>query len=616
MMNFKELAIEILEKVGGEKNVSYLTHCATRLRFNLKDTSTVNIEEVKKIKGVFGAVNKGGQFQVIIGNDVPSVYKELMKLGNLQKDSGSDDKTESKGKISAVFDVIAGIFVPIVPAIAGCGLLKAFLSLLTATGMMSAKSQTFFVLSFVADTAFYFLPIFLAYTSAIKFKCSPYLAMVLGGILLHPNFTALVAAGKPVELFGLPVTLAKYGSSVIPIILIVWALSYVQRFFERIMPKSIKIVFVPLCTVLIMAPIALIAIGPLGTIIGHALAGGIMFLDSKSPWIIPLIMGAFSPLLVMTGMHYSLFPAVFAQLAAQGYQTILPGMLVSNVAQGAAALCVGIRSKNSELKQLGTSTGTTALLGITEPALYGVTMKLKKPLYAVLIGGGCGGLYEGITGVKSFTPNGAALPQLAVYIGPEMSNIVNVIIAVCISFVVTFVVTWILGFEDPVNEEEVQEVIEEKKALKNKISISSPLIGKSIPLSDVNDETFASEIIGKGIAIEPTEGKVVSPVNGKIATIFKTKHAIGITSEDGVELLIHIGLDTVELGGEHFTAHVKDGDSINIGDLLVEFDLEEIKSKGYDVITPVIITNTDHYLEVLPSDYKDVKYGETILTIL
>ncbi|MFP3414836.1 beta-glucoside-specific PTS transporter subunit IIABC [Bacillus sp. SIMBA_074] len=618
-MDFKKIAVEILEKVGGVKNVGYVTHCATRLRFNLKDSSKVNKDEVKQIKGVFGAVENGGQFQVIVGNDVSNVYKELMTLGNFQNGSATDNKNKPKGT-SAIFDVVAGIFVPLIPAIAGCGLLKAFLSLFIAIGIMSTDSQTYYVFSFVADTAFYFLPILIAYTAAIKFKCSPYLAMIFGGILLHPNFSALVSAGKPVEFLGLPLTLAKYGSTVVPIILIVWAMAYVQRFFERFVPKTIKLIFVPLFTIVVMTPIALIFIGPLGNVVGEVLASGILFLDSKASWVLPLIMGAFTPLLIMTGMHYSLYPALFAQLASQGYQTIIPGMLVSNVAQGAAAICVGIKSKNSELKQLGTSTGITALLGITEPALYGVTMKLKKPLYAVMIGGASGGLYAGLTAVKSYTPNGGGLPQLAVYIGPEMSNIVNIIIAVCISFVVTFVVTWILGFEDPVNEDEVQEIIgenkEEKTRLMNKVNISSPLFGEVRPLSQVNDESFASEILGKGIAIEPVEGKVVSPVNGKITTIFRTKHAIGITSEDGVEILIHIGLDTVKLGGEHFTAYVKDGDSISMGDLIVEFDLEKIKSKGYDVITPIVITNTDNYLDVLPVDNKSVEYGKTILTIL
>lgn len=614
-MNFKELAGVILEKVGGEKNVLNVVHCATRLRFNLKDSSIPDQDEIKKIKGVYGVVDKGGQFQVIIGNDVPNVYKELIKLGKFKNSSSSDDKSKSSKGLSEVFDVIAGIFVPVIPAIAGCGLLKAITLLLTTLGVLSPDSQSYYILNFAGDTAFYFLPILLAYTAATKFNCSPYLAMVLGGVLLHPNFASLVSAGESVSLFGLPVTLVRYGSSVVPIILIVWTMSYVQRFFEKFIPKSLKIVFIPLCTILVMLPIALVVIGPLGTIIGDILAKVIIFLDSKASWVLPLFLGAFSPLLVMTGMHYSLFPAVFAQIAAQGYQTLIPGMLVSNVCQGAAALCVGIRAKNSDLKQLATSTGITALLGITEPALYGVTMKLKKPLYAVMAGGACGGLYAGIMGVKSYTPNGSTLLQLPVYIGPEMANVINLLISVIIGFVVTFIVTWFLGFED-VGNEEVIEKVKEKKVINKKISIESPIAGEMIPLSEVKDETFASGVIGKGVAFYPTEGKVFSPVDGKISALFKTKHAIGITSKDGVELLIHIGIDTVELEGEHFKAYVDTGKEVKAGDLLVEFELDKIKEKGYDTVIPLIVTNTDNYLDIVTEYFKATKKGDKVITII
>lgn len=614
-MNFKELAQVILEKVGGEKNVLNVVHCATRLRFNLKDSSIPNQDEIKKSKGVYGVVDKGGQFQVIIGNDVPNVYKELIKLGKFQNSTSSDDKGKSSKGFSEVLNVIAGIFVPAIPAIAGCGLLKAITLLLTTLGVLSPDSQSYYILSFAGDTAFYFLPIILAYTAATKFNCSPYLAMVLGGILLHPNFSSLVAAGESVSLFGLPVTLVKYGSSVVPIILIVWAMSYVQRFLDKYIPKALKIVFVPTLTILIMLPIALVVIGPLGTIVGDTLAKGIMFLDGKASWVLPLFFGITSPLLVMTGMHYSFFPAVFAQMASQGYQTLMPGMFVSNICQAAAALCVGIKSKNRDLKQLATSTGITALLGITEPALYGVTMKLKKPLYAVMAGGACGGLYAGIMGVKSYTPNGSSLLQLPVYVGPEMANVINALISVAIGFIVTFIVTWFLGFEDEANEEVVVKV-EEKKVINKKISIESPVNGDMIPLSEVKDETFASEVIGKGVAFYPTEGKVFSPVDGSISALFKTNHAIGITSKEGVELLIHIGIDTVELEGEHFKAYVNSGDEVKAGDLLVEFELDKIKEKGYDIVTPLIVTNTDNYLEIIPEECNKTKKGDKVITII
>lgn len=616
-MNFERIAKEVLENVGGANNVAHVTHCVTRLRFNLKDDSKADIDKIKKIKGVMGQVNKGGQFQVIIGNDVSDVYKELLKLGNFKSSNNQEEeKGAKKGIITSVFDTIAGIFTPIIPAIAGCGMLKAFLGLFVALGLISTETQTYYIFSFISDAAFFFMPLLLAYTAGIKFKTSPFLAMVIGGVLLHPSFSALVSAGEPVSFLGLPVRLVNYSSSVIPIILIVWLMSYVEKLANKFIPKVLRLVFVPLIVITVTAPIGLIVIGPLGTVIGDVLASGIMFIDSKATWTLPLIMGGLTPLIVMTGMHYSLYPALFTQLATLGYQTLMSGMLISNVCQGAAALCVSIKSKNSELKQLASSTGITALLGITEPAMYGVNLKLKKPLYAVLCGGALGGLYAGLTAVKGYTPSGSGLPGIAAYIGPEMSNVVNILIACGIGFVATFIITWFIGFEDEVNEDEAVEEISDVKALKNKISIKSPVKGEAVPLSQVDDPTFAEEIMGKGIAIIPTEDEIFSPINGTVSLVFNTKHAIGLKTEDGAEVLIHIGLDTVKLNGEHFTTFVKSGDKVKVGDKLVEFDREAIKNKGYDIITPIIITNSSDYLDIIPKDVTSVNQGDEVLAIL
>lgn len=616
-MNFERIAKEVLENVGGANNVAHVTHCVTRLRFNLKDDSKADIDKIKKIKGVMGQVNKGGQFQVIIGNDVSDVYKELLKLGDFKSSNNQEEeKGAKKGIITSVFDTIAGIFTPIIPAIAGCGMLKAFLGLFVALGLISTETQTYYIFSFISDAAFFFMPLLLAYTAGIKFKTSPFLAMVIGGVLLHPSFSALVSAGEPVSFLGLPVRLVNYSSSVIPIILIVWLMSYVEKLANKFIPKVLRLVFVPLIVITVTAPIGLIVIGPLGTVIGDVLASGIMFIDSKATWTLPLIMGGLTPLIVMTGMHYSLYPALFTQLATLGYQTLMPGMLISNVCQGAAALCVSIKSKNSELKQLASSTGITALLGITEPAMYGVNLKLKKPLYAVLCGGALGGLYAGLTAVKGYTPSGSGLPGIAAYIGPEMSNVVNILIACGIGFVATFIITWFIGFEDEVNEDEAVEEISDVKALKNKISIKSPVKGEAVPLSQVDDPTFAEEIMGKGIAIIPTEDEIFSPINGTVSLVFNTKHAIGLKTEDGAEVLIHIGLDTVKLNGEHFTTFVKSGDKVKVGDKLVEFDREAIKNKGYDIITPIIITNSSDYLDIIPKDVTSVNQGDEVLAIL
>lgn len=620
-MNYENLAKQILKNVGGQENVSNLTHCATRLRFNLKDVSKANTEVIKKTKGVMGVVDKGAQYQVIIGSDVANVYKEILKLGDF-KSSDSKNDGEKKG-LDKVFDIIAGTFTPILPPLTAAGMLKAVLVLLTTFGLMSKESQTYYILSFMADAIFFLFPVALGYTAAVKFKCNPFMGMLLGGILIHPNWTALVNAGEPVTLLGLPVKLVTYTSSVIPIILIVWVMSYVENIADKISPKPIKFFSKPLITILVMGPLALIALGPIGSILGEGLANVVTAINNVAPWSIPMIVGGVSPLLVLVGMHYALFPLSFNDLALKGSENILgPGMLVSNVAQGASVLCVSLKTKNKDLKQLSGSAGLTALLGITEPAMYGVTMKLKKPLIAVCSGGALAGLYIGLMGVVRYSSGAPGLASVAIFIGENPMNIVHALIGCGIAFVSSFALTWIIGFEDPANEDEeienetLEEVAVDKAPLMNKITIASPLNGEIVPLKEVKDETFASEMMGKGIAINPTEGKVVSPINGTVQMIFKTKHAIGLKSEDGAEILIHIGMDTVQLDGKHFTAHVKDGDKVKVGDTLVEFDMDAIKKEGYELVTPVIITNTMEYLEIVPKEIKSVNAGEDIITIL
>lgn len=627
-MNYEKLASEILTHIGGKDNVLNVTHCATRLRFNLAKSSATNEAALKKVKGVMGVVNKGGQFQIIIGSDVGKVYKEIIHKGTL--DTNTSAGTGEKQKIvTRVLDTISGIVTPILAALTAAGMIKAVLVVLTLFNIVSNESQTYYILDFVSDAVFYFLPMLLAYTSAIKFNTNPYMAMMMAGVLLHPNFIALVNAGEPVKFLGLPVGLASYSSSVIPIILIVWFMSYIEKFADKVSPKAIKFFTKPLITALIVAPVALIAIGPLGTIIGDYIAIGINIINERAGWAVTFLMGAFSPLLVMTGMHYSIIPATMTQLATSGFDTImLPGMLAANIAQGAATIAVALKTKNSTLKQLAFSSGTTAVLGITEPAMYGVNLRLKKPFIAVMIGGGVAGLYGGIVGLKAYTLASPGLAGIPIFIGPTPSNFINALIVCAISFGITFVATWIIGFEDEVEVEEknIEENINTKEHIQaetetNKnllveaIEIASPINGETISLSKVNDAVFASESIGKGIAIIPTDGKVFAPVSGTIKAIFETKHAIGILSDEGVEILIHIGIDTVKLGGKYFTAHIKDGDLIKKGDLLVSFDIEEIKQEGFDTITPVIITNTHNYTEIIAKNKDNIKQGETIITI-
>lgn len=619
-MNYELLAKSILESVGGEKNVSHLTHCATRLRFNLKDSTKANVEKLKKTKGVMGVVDKGGQFQVIIGSDVASVYKELLKLGDFQSLSGKSTSGDEKKGIANVFEIISGIFTPILPPLTAAGMLKAMLVLLTTFGVMSKESQTYYILNFMSDAIFFLFPVALGYTAAVKFKCNPFMGMLLGGIMIHPNWTALVAAKEAVTFLGLPVRLVTYTSSVIPIILVVWVMSFVENFADKISPKPIKFFSKPLITILIMGPLALIVLGPLGSVLGDGLSKIVTAINNVAPWSIPMIIGGVAPLLVMVGMHYALIPIGFNELALKGQENVVgPGFLVSNIAQGGATLGVALKTKNKDLKQLAGSAGLTALLGITEPAMYGVTLRLKKPLISVIAGGALAGLYAGAMGAVRYSSGAPGLASLPIFIGENPMNIVHILIACGIAFVSSFALTWIIGFEDPVEEvvsEVEEEVATDIQPLTNKITIASPIKGEVLPLSKVKDETFASEMMGKGIAINPTEGKVVSPVDGKVQMVFKTKHAIGLKANNGPEILIHIGMDTVQLEGKHFIAKVKDGDEIKVGDTLVEFDMNAIKKEGYELITPVIVTNSNDYLEVIPKDIESVKTGDTVITIL
>ena len=622
-MNYENLAKEILKNVGGQENVSNLTHCATRLRFNLKDVSKANTETIKKTKGVMGVVDKGGQYQVIIGNDVNHVYKEIMKIANIEGNSESKEVDDRK-TVAKVIDTITGIFTPILPAITAAGMMKAVLALLTAFKLISTDSQSYQIFNFMADAAFYFLPIFLANSAAKKFKCNPYLAMMLGGILLHPTFVTMVNAaketGEPLAIFGLPITLASYSSSVLPIILGVWFMSYVEPIADKISPKAIKFFTKPLITAVVSGIVILVVIGPIGYIVSDKVGLGIKTLESYASWLVPTLLGGLTPLLVMTGTHYGLIPIGINNRMTMGYDTIIyPGMLASNVSQGGAALAVAIKSKNKEIKQLASSAGITAVCGITEPALYGVNLRFKTPLYASMIGGAAGGLFLGLFRVSNYSGGSPGFLTLPSYIGGEsMMNFVYACIGAVISVVVAFVAGLILYKDkvEAIEDENLEEVAVDKAPLMNKITIASPLNGEIVPLTEVKDETFASEMMGKGVAINPTEGKVVSPINGTVQMIFKTKHAIGLKSEDGAEILIHIGMDTVQLDGKHFTAHVKDGDKVKVGDTLVEFDMDAIKKEGYELITPVIITNTIDYLEIVPKEIKSVNAGEDIITIL
>lgn len=624
-MDYKKTAAEILNLVGGEKNVASVTNCMTRLRFNLNDAKKADVEAIKKIKGVQGVVTKNGQFQVVIGTDVGNVCDEIRKLGRFEENAAADS-TEKSGIIAAFFGTLTAIFQPIIPALAGSGMIKALLALLVALKLVDPGSQTYQIFNAFGDALFSFMPFILAFSAAKRFKCNPYVSAVLAGVLLHSSFTGL-NTGDPVHLFGvIPVTMISYGGSVVPILLIVWVQSYIEKFANKISPKPVKIFLAPMITIIVTGIIGITIAGPLGNLVGQVIAVGFNWLNDYAGWVIPVLMGTFCPFFVMTGMHYCFAPIQTIQYATLGYGTILgPGMLASNIAQGTAALVVGIKSKNKDLKQLGFSSGVTGLMGITEPALYGVNLRLKKPLYASMIGGCAAGLYAGITGIHTFSSTTAGIFALPVYIGGEgFGNVINAAVTIVISMVVTAIATMVIGFEDPTEEtaDETEQGIpsadeamkESSKAGSIKITVDSPLKGSIIPLSEVKDEVFSGEIVGKGAAVVPEKGEIHAPSEGEILSVFDTGHALGMRTRDGVELLIHIGLNTVELKGKYFQTHIKQGDFVKKGDLLISFDIEEIQKAGYDITTPVLVSNTADYLDILAK--KEGKAGEELITIL
>lgn len=618
-MDYKKTAAEILKLVGGEKNVASVTNCMTRLRFNLNDAKKADVEAIKKIKGVQGVVTKNGQFQVVIGTDVGNVCEEIKKLGKFEENAKADSE-EKTGIVAAFFGTLTAIFQPIIPALAGSGMIKALLALLVACKLVDSGSQTYQIFNAFGDALFSFLPFILAFSAAKRFKCNPYVSAVLAGVLLHSSFTGL-NTGDPVRLFGfIPVTMVAYGGSVVPILLIVWVQSYIEKIANKISPKPVKIFLAPMITIIVTGIIGITIAGPLGNLVGQVIAVGFNWLNDYAGWVIPVLMGTFCPFFVMTGMHYCFAPIQTIQYATLGYGTILgPGMLASNIAQGTAALVVGFKSKNKDLKQLGYSSGVTGLMGITEPALYGINLRLKKPLYASMIGGGVAGLYAGITGIHTFSSTTAGIFALPVYIGGDgFSNVINAAITIVISIVVTAIATFIIGFDDPVEEEEAPAVEEKEEAPAKadgvKITVDSPLTGKVIPLSEVKDDVFSNEIVGKGAAVVPEKGEVRAPEDGEVASVFDTGHALGMVTKDGVEILIHIGLDTVELKGRHFKVHVKQGDQVKKGQLLITFDMEAIKKAGYDITTPVLVSNTADYLDVLAK--KEGKAGAALITVL
>lgn len=623
-MNNKDLAKNVLDLVGGEQNISGLTHCATRLRFVLKDDNKADLKALDQLEGVLKAQNSGGQVQVVIGAKVDAVYSEVKNLtsdhiGELTESTDSGPK-KRRNPINVVLETIAGIFTPVLPALVGCGMIKCLATVITAMGYLEG-SGFLTIINMIGDCIFYFMPFFLAVSAANRFKTNPYLAVALAAGLMHPtilNAAAQIAETgvNSIDFLGMPILLMKYSSSVIPIILAVWIMSYVYPIVNRVIPKFLQVLLTPMIVLFIMIPVELIVLGPVGSYIGDWLTNGINSLFSTAGVLAGAILGFFKPIMVMFGMHYAIMPIQVQQVATLGATVLLPTALAANLAQAGAAFGVFVLTKNKTMKSAAASSGFTALFGITEPAIYGVTLKYKRPFFA-----GClaGGLVGGFYSLVHTTANAISLPGVLA-IGTYTSDRYMYVVIGCVAAVVLgFVFTLLAGIKEDTDVNKSKQLATDKvnsnqtavatevtpasvssqTSTSSDMLIVSPMTGEIKPISEVEDQAFAQELMGKGIAIVPTDGRVYAPFDGVVEALYRTKHAIGLKAANGVEILIHIGVDTVSLKGKYFNAHIEQGQTIKAGDLLVDFDPAGITSAGYNTITSIVVTNMQQYGDVL-----------------
>lgn len=616
-MKNKKLCEDILKNIGGKENVYDVSHCMTRLRVSVHDKAKVNMKQLDQLDGVMGAVEKGGQVQIIIGNEINAVYAEFVEMvGNMSGNKASSSPT-SENKFKQVLNAIAEIFNPIVPALAGAGMIKALMVVLKLTGILVETSQTYLIINTLSDSVFTFLPCLLAYSSAKKFKANPYLAVALAATMLHPTFSALRAEGvTELDFFGISMSLVNYASSVIPIILGVLLMSFVEKYVDKFMPSFLKVVFVPALTMLITIPLVLLTVGPFAQWLGNLIADGVTILFEKGGVFAGLIYGGVYSTMVVTGLHHGMVPVLVQGITTKGYNTISPASGSANMAQAGAAFAVWLKSKNMKTKTVAAGASISALLGVTEPAIYGVNLRLKKPFLAAALGGAAGGAFAAAFGGRAYAMGGPSFATLPMFIGDDGGKWVYVMIGFMIAFVVAAVVTFIIGFEEvPLDNEE--EVIEAKQVSvkDNAVEINSPVSGELVPLVDVPDPTFSQGIVGNGFAVEPSENKIVAPVDGKVVTVFKTGHAIGIQTKEGIEVLVHVGIDTVKLDGKCFDLKIKQGQEVSKGETLLEIDRDGIKENGFSPMTVVVVTNKEDFPNYEVKDQVKVTSSDVVMKV-
>lgn len=615
-MKYHELAQDILRHVGGKENMVSLVHCATRLRFKLKDSSKADAEALKANPGVIMVVESGGQFQVVIGNHVHDVWLAVREAAGITDDSEPvAAKGEKTSVLGQVIDVVSGIFAPFIGVMAATGLLKGLLALAVVCGWLNTEQATYKIWFAASDALFFFFPLFLGYTAGKKFGGNPFITMVIGGALTHPlmiqAFEAGQMPGATAEYFlGIPVTFINYSSSVIPIILASWVCCWIERRSNALLPSAMKNFFTPAICLAIVVPLTFLVIGPIATWLSVMLANGYQAVYVVAPWLAGAALGGLWQVCVIFGLHWGLVPLMINNLNVLGHDSMLPIILPAVLAQVGAVLGIFLATRDARQKVLAGSAFSAGLFGITEPAIYGLTLPLRRPFIFGCVSGALGGAITAFSNSATYSfglPNIFFPAQMIPASGIDAS-VWGGLIGTAVAFILSGSLTFFFGMP-----RKAAEFAAVAKATDN--DVLAPMTGSVLALENVPDTTFASGLLGKGVAIIPAEGKVIAPFNGEVASIFQTKHAIGLESDSGIELLIHVGIDTVKLDGAPFTAHVKEGDKVQAGDLLLTFDRQAILDAGYDLATPIIISNSDDYPELEIVAGSAVSAGQPLLTI-
>ncbi len=640
MGKYEDLAKEVVKQVGGKENVISLTHCITRLRFKLKDESKANDDVLKNMSGVVTVMKSGGQYQVVIGNHVPEVYADVMPLLGLEE--GSADRGEETGDgslFNRAIDVISGIFQPILGIMAACGMVKGLNALFVALGLYTDTCGGYLILNAIGDGLFNFMPLFLGYTAAKKFNLKPMIGLVIGAIMCYPTVqnSALSAGGEALytlfagtmfesavytDFFGIPLIAMDYTGTVIPVIFVVYFASKCEKFFSKFIPDLVKFFFVPMLTLFVAIPAGFLLIGPLATFGSTVIAEAVMSVRNFSPMLAGAIVGLTWQILVIFGLHWGFIPVYINNIMTNGYDNVMMPFFACTFATSAVVLAIFFKTRDRQMKEMALPNFISGIFGVTEPAIYGILLPLKKPFVISCVAGGIGGGFYGAFNFRKFMMGGMGIFEFPAMIEPDggMGNLMVAVIGVVITMVIAFTATMLLYKEPKVQEKTEEEKMPaaEKKdtSMLRRTEIASPMKGEVKKLSELKDEAFASGVLGKGAAIVPEEGKVYAPADGEITALFPTLHALGMKTGEGAELLIHIGMDTVQLNGEGFEAHIKEGDQVKKGQLLISFDKALIEGKGYCLDTPVLITNSDDYLEIVEPEPGRIMPGEIVLKAL